>query len=119
MASTIDTVTNAIKARLNEIEDERKRLERALASLNGGSGPSRRSQPTKPSGIRRGGQRAKRGEREAQLLASIQRNPNYKSADHAREMGVSSNQVYGLVTKMTKAGTISKNAKGILKAKAS
>lgn len=49
-----------------------------------------------------------------QLLASIKAHPNYKQADHAREIGVKPNQVYGLVNKLSKDGRVKKSKDGKL-----
>ena len=119
MTDVIEKAADVIKERLAELEEERKRLEKALSSLKGERrGPGRTRGPAGRSkskaGARKSRKRAKRGEREAQLAASITANPNYKPADHAREIGVSPNQVYGLVTKMTKAGTVTKSKDGTL-----
>lgn len=113
MSEAIDKARTAIEDRLHEIRDEEKRLVNALkalggrakktAHLDGGSKKPRRSR-----------KRAKPGEREKQLLASIKKHPDFKQAEHAKAMGVSSNQVYGLVNKMTKAGTIKKSKEGTL-----
>lgn len=123
MASdVIEQAANAIKERLTELDDEKARLERALSSLRGD-----RRGPGRPRGSSRGSatgsgaaprrssrRRAKRGQREKQLLRSIKSNPNYKSADHAREIGIAPNQVYGLVAKMTESGKIRKSESGLL-----
>lgn len=119
MSDVIAKAADAITERLVELEEEKKRLERALASLTGESRRPGRPRGSaagapKPSRRRRSRKRAKRGEREAQLTASIRSHPNYKPADHAREIGVSPNQVYGLIAKMTKAGAIAKGADGKL-----
>lgn len=115
MSEAIDQARKTIEARLGELREEEKRLLNALkalggkakrtAHLDGGSKTRQRSR-----------KRAKPGEREKQLLASIKRHPNYKQADHAKAMGVSSTQVYGLVAKMTKAGTIKKSRNRTLSA---
>lgn len=117
MSDVIEKATDAIKERLAEIDQEKKRLESALSSLSG-----ERRGPGRPRGTSNGSRpkprarrkRAKRGQRESQLTASIRANPNYKPADHAREIGISPNQIYGLVTKMTEAGTIKKSDDGKL-----
>lgn len=118
----IKQAANAIKERITEIDDERARLERALSSLRGDRrGPGRPRGSSNGSGVgssagskRSGRRRAKRGQREKQLLRSINSNPNYKPADHAREIGIAPNQVYGLVAKMTESGKIRKTESGLL-----
>lgn len=118
MSDVIDQAASAIKTRLAEIEDERKRLESALSSLKGERrGPGRPRGSGGGSRRRNGRKRAPRGERRRQLLTSIQANPNYKASDHAKEIGVSPNQIYGLTTKLVKDGEISKSSKGTFKIK--
>lgn len=115
MSEAIDSARKTIEDRLQELRDEEKRLVDALkalggtakrtAHLDGGSKKPKRSR-----------KRAKPGEREKQLLASIKKHPDYKQAEHAKAIGISSNQVYGLVNKMTTAGTIKKTKGGTLSA---
>lgn len=112
---TIDKARSVIEDRLHELQDEEKRLLAALKALGGKTKkPSRADGDSKKTQRRR--RRAKPGEREKQLLASIKAHPSYKQADHAKEIGISGNQVYGLVSKMTKAKQIKKAKDGTLSA---
>lgn len=117
MSDVIEQAASAIQERLTEITKERRQLESALSSLKGerrGPGRPRGSSNGKKPATRRRRKRAKRGQREAQLTTSIQANPDFKPADHAREIGISPNQIYGLVTKMSEAGTVAKTDDGKL-----
>lgn len=98
----------SIEDRLGELREEEKGLITALKALGGRARRTARLDggSQKPERTRK---RAKPGEREKQLLASIKKHPNYTQTEHAKAMGIGSNQVYGLVSKLTQAGTIKKS----------
>jgi hypothetical protein len=100
-----------IEERLAELEDEAKKLRGALASLC-----HRDGKPSKAP-ARKTKKRAKSGQREKQLLASVSKHPDYKPSEHAKAMGVSANQVYSLATRLQKEGKLTKTAKGTYKVK--
>ena len=108
MPDTIDKARHMIEERLSELEGEAKKLRDALAGL--GQRDAKPSKAPAPQAKKR----AKPGQREKQLLASIKAHPDYKQADHAREIGVKPSQVYGLVTKLSKDGKIRKSKEGKL-----
>ena len=111
MPDTIDKARQMIEERLNDLEEEAKKLRDALASL----GYRDRKQSKTPT--RKTTKRAKPGQREKQLLASVSKHPDYKPSEHAKAMGVSANQVYSLATKLQKEGKLTKTAKGTYKVK--
>ena len=114
MTDTLEQARKVLKQRIAEIDDERGRLERALAELGSGSSGTRRSGRTsaaKPRGRSRSrstGKRAPRGQREDQLLSSIRSNPDYRVSQHAREIGVSAQQLYPLLRRLSDKSLISK-----------
>jgi hypothetical protein len=111
----IDRARSVIEDRLKDIRDEERRLEEALKHLAGRDRPKPRARGAKSSTSRaRTRKRAPRGQREKQLLASIKAHPDYKQADHASEIGVKPNQVYGLVNKLSKDGKVKKSKGGKL-----
>jgi predicted Rossmann fold nucleotide-binding protein DprA/Smf involved in DNA uptake len=112
MTNTIDKARRMIEERLAELEDEAKKLGDALVSLGHRHGKSSKAQPA-----RKTKKRAKPGQREEQLLASVSKHPDYKPGEHAKAMGVSANQVYSLATRLQKEGKITKTAKGTYKVK--
>ena len=110
----IDKARSTIEDRLRELRDEEKRLIDALKALGG---KARSASHLDGAGSRKPKQtrkRAPRGQREKQLLASIKKHPNYKQADHAKEIGIQPNQVYGLVNKLSKDGKVKKGKDGTL-----
>lgn len=112
----MEAITKArkvIEDRLREIRDEERQLEQALRHLIIRDRAKRPTASTKRT-TGRAGKRAPRGQREKQLVASIRAHPDYKQADHAREIGVKPNQVYGLVNKLSKDGKVKKTKSGKL-----
>jgi hypothetical protein len=110
----IDKARSAIEDRLRELQDEEKRLKAALKHLVDRNAPSQgrpRGSTNRRTTTRK---RAPRGQRERQLLASIKGHPNYKQADHAKEIGIKPNQVYGLINKLNKDGKVKKSKDGTL-----
>lgn len=111
----IDKARSVIEDRLKDLREEERRLEQALKHLVGRDGAKPKTRRPKSSSARtRTRKRTPRGQREEQLLASIKAHPNYKQADHAREIGVKPNQVYGLVNKLSKDGKVKKAKDGKL-----
>jgi transcriptional regulator with GAF, ATPase, and Fis domain len=111
----IDRARHAIEDRLKDLREEERRLEQALKHLVGRDGAKPKKGRTKSSPTRaRTRKRAPRGQREKQLLASIKKHPDYKQADHAREIGVKPSQVYGLVNRLSKDGKVKKSKDGKL-----
>ena len=101
-----------IEERLSDLEDEAKKLRGALASLG-----HRDGKPSKAKPAPKAKKRAKPGQREKQLLASVSKHPDYKPSEHAKAIGVSTNQVYSVATKLQKEGKLTKTAKGTYKVK--
>ena len=112
MSDTLDRARHLIEEGLHELEDEAKKLRESLAGLVHLDG---REPKTKPA--RRTAKRAPRGERQRQLLASIEKHPDFKPSEHAKAMKVSPNQVYALASKLQDEGKITKTAKGTYKIK--
>ena len=113
MSDALDRARHIIEERLHELEDEARKLREALAKLAHHDGRKPKSKPA-----RRTSKRAPRGERQSQLLASIEKHPDFKPSEHAKAMKVSPNQVYGLARKLQADGKITKTATGTYKLKA-
>lgn len=109
----IDRARALIRSRLTELDAEAKELERALASL-GEKTARRPARPRKPAAAkrRRKGTRAARGQRREQLLAAIKANPGARPAELARAIGISANQVHGLIAKADADKLLVKEDKG-------
>ncbi len=111
MSETIDKARQMIEKRLSELEDEAKKLRDALVGLGHRDGTPSKAPAPKPK------KRAKPGQREKQLLASVTKHPDYKPSEHAKAIGVPTNQVYSVATKLQKEGKLTKTAKGTYKVK--
>jgi hypothetical protein len=115
-SSKLDEARRLLAKRLEEIDRERKQLTAAIEQLDGlgqtgpagnGRRSSRRSTRSRRT-ARKAGKRAPRGEREKQLLSSIKAHPDYRVADHAREVGVSPQQLYPLLNRLASQDKIVK-----------
>ena len=121
MPTKLEQARDLLAKRLEELDGEREQLIAAIAQLDGaakGSGAAapaskrrsssrrRSSSKTTTRGTRR--KRAPRGERESQLLASIEANPGYRVSDHAREVGVKPQQLYPILNRLKSENKITK-----------
>jgi MarR family protein len=112
-----DVITNArqmIESRIREIEEETKRLGRALAELGEGGegrGPRRRA-----SGARSAGRRARkiapRGHRREQLLAHVEKNPGARPAEIAKAMETTPANVQNVLRKARQDGVVRRRSDG-------
>jgi len=117
MPDALEQAAAAIRARLAEIEKERRRLDKALAILTSRSDERRstrrrpartRAGGTRPANGRPRGKRARRGERQAQFLAALKRRPDAGMSELAREIGVSPQQLYPIARRLSATGEIAK-----------
>ena len=121
MPTKLEQARDLLAKRLEELDGEREQLIAAIAQLDGAAkgssagstAPKRRSSSRRRSssktttrGTRR--KRAPRGERESQLLASIEANPGYRVSDHAREVGVKPQQLYPILNRLKSENKITK-----------
>jgi hypothetical protein len=102
MSETIDAARKLITERLRVLEAENNQLERALKGMEE-SDRSRSAAPKlrgkRAAGKRRRRPRAPRGRRREQLLAAIKARPGARPSELAAEIGISPNQVHGLISK--------------------
>ena len=121
MPTKLEQARDLLAKRLEELDGEREQLIAAIAQLDGAAGgsasaakaPKRRgtsrrrsSSKTTTRGTRR--KRAPRGERESQLLASIETNPGYRVSEHARAVGVKPQQLYPILNRLKSENKITK-----------
>jgi hypothetical protein len=135
VSDTIDDARRLIERRLAEIRTEASDLERALVGLADGSdprpsGPRRRRKPSaakrvsaptpmptspaprRPAPRPRTPQRAARGERREQILATIKASPGARPSELAEEIGIRPTQVSVLIAKLRGERLIIKDGKG-------
>jgi ribosomal protein S25 len=122
MASTskvLDDARDLVKKRLAELEDERRRLERALAQLGGKKPGRRRGRPrgtTKKSRkkatkkpVRRRGRRG--GTRADQAVKLIQKKPGITASEIAKSMKIKPNYLYRVLSDLEKQKRVKKKGR--------
>lgn len=121
-SNVLDEARELVQKRLADLEEERKRLERALAEL-GGSKPSRRG-PGRPRGTstststtapaaapRRRRRRRKGGTRADQAVDLITKNPGISASDVAKTMKIKPNYLYRVLGDLEKEGRVKKDGR--------
>lgn len=114
----LDEARELVQKRLAELDDERKRLERALAELGGkvagrtGRRPGRpRGSGAKaaPSAPRR--RRRRKGTRADQAVALVEGNPGISASEIAKTMKIKPNYLYRVLGDMEKEGRVKKKGR--------
>ena len=127
-SNVIGEARSLIERRLSELNQERQKLERALASLAGGvaSGVTRRG-PGRPKGsknraaaasktkakatpVRR--RRRRGGTRREQALTLIKSNPGITASEIAKQMKIAPNYVYRVMGDLQKDKSVKKKGRG-------
>jgi predicted ArsR family transcriptional regulator len=103
--------------RLAELDDERKRLERALSELGGKIGarrPGRRGRP-KGSGAKKAKGRTTRrrrsGTRADQAVKLVENNPGISASEIAKKMKIKPNYLYRVLGELEKEGRVKKKGR--------
>jgi ribosomal protein S25 len=122
-SNVLDEARDLVLKRLADLEDERKRLERALAELGGGKATTRRS-PGRPRGSKSaakaatGGtsapkKRRKRrgGTRADQAVSLIESQPGISASDVAKTMKIKPNYLYRVLGDLEKEGRVKKQGR--------
>jgi hypothetical protein len=116
----LDQARNLIEERLKELDDERKRLERALSDLKGTRrGPGRPRGSSSGSGSRRSagsgsGKRRRRrrgGTRADQALKHVTENPGIRASEIASKMNIKPNYVYRVMSELESDGKVEKKGR--------
>jgi predicted Rossmann fold nucleotide-binding protein DprA/Smf involved in DNA uptake len=115
-SNAVSEAADLLRARLRELDDERAKLERALASLTGGRegrrGPGRpRGSASKPSANGRRRRRRRGGTRADQAVKLVGKSPGLKAADIARELGIKPNYMYRVLADLEKDGRVRKEGR--------
>ncbi len=112
----LDEARDLVKRRLSELDDERKRLERALAELGGkvtggrvGRGPGR----PRGSGRKKGGapRRRRKGTRADQAVKLVEGSPGISASDIAKTMKIKPNYLYRVLGDLEKEGRVKKKGR--------
>lgn len=105
-----------IGARINELHEELGHLERALKQLDGAEASAEIRKPpgkdrAKPK-LPKPAKRAKRGQRQEELLAIIKKMPGASAAELADRIGIKSTQAHGLIRKAEAGKLVKKKGQG-------
>jgi sugar-specific transcriptional regulator TrmB len=116
ISSVIDEARELLEKRLAELDDERKRVERALVSLIEGKGARRR--PGRPKGTtskKAGAPRRRRGRRGGtradQAVKLIAANPGITASEIAKTMKIKPNYLYRVLGDLEKERRVKKKGR--------
>ena len=126
--NVVDEALDLVKKRLAELDEERRRLERALAELGG---TIRRGRPGRPPGSGRGpgrppkaaaGRAPRRRRRRSGTLADqsvvlVEKNPGISASDIAKQMSIKPNYLYRVLGELEKEGRVTKKGRAYHPAK--
>ena len=121
-SKVLDEARGLVTKRLAELDDERKRLERALAELGGkaakkaGRRPGRpRGSSAKSSGTAKKATRRRRkrrgGTRADQAVTLIKQNPGITASEIAKQMKIKPNYLYRVLSDLEKQKSIKKKGR--------
>lgn len=122
-SNVLDEALKLVKKRLSELDEERKRLERALAELGGtithrrpgrprGSGRSPGRPPKSASTTTAPRRRRRRsGTRADQAVALVQKSPGISASEIAKSMKIKPNYLYRVLSELEKEGRVVKKGR--------
>jgi transposase-like protein len=110
-SNVLDEARSLVEKRLSELDEERRRLERALADLTGGRAGRRR--PGRPRASAGTGRRRRRrgGTRADQAVKLVAAKPGITASEIAREMKIKPNYLYRVLGDLQKEGRVSKRGR--------
>jgi len=121
-SNVLDEALDLVKKRLAELDEERKRLERALLELGGsitrrpgrprgsGRGPGRPPKAATSTGPRK---RRKRrgGTRADQAVALVEKSPGISASEIAKQLKIKPNYLYRVLGELEKEGRVKKKGR--------
>jgi transposase-like protein len=128
-SNVLDEALDLVKKRLAELDEERKRLERALAELGGtvtrrpgrppgsGRGPGRprknaaTAAATPAAAPRKRRRRRRGGTRADQAVSLVEQNPGISASEIAKQMKIKPNYLYRVLGEMEKEGRVTKKGR--------
>jgi CRP-like cAMP-binding protein len=121
-SKVLDEARDLVRKRLAELEDEKRRLERALADLGGGGGRKAGRRPGRPKGStssrksstsKKGTRRRRRrgGTRGDQAVNLIKANPGITASDIAKTMKIKPNYLYRVLGDLEKQKKVKKKGR--------
>ena len=113
--NVLNEARSLVEKRLRELDQERARLERALADLTGGRVGRRR--PGRPRGSGAGRRRRRGGTRADQAVKLVESNPGISASEVAKRMKIKPNYLYRVMGDLQKEGRVRKRGRGYHPAK--
>lgn len=117
-SNVVEEAADLLRARIDELEGERAKLERALASLTDGRegkrGPGRPRGSSRSSGESSGRRRRRRrsgGTRAEQAVKLIAENPGIGASEIAKQLGIKPNYMYRVLTDLQREGLVTKDGR--------
>jgi predicted Rossmann fold nucleotide-binding protein DprA/Smf involved in DNA uptake len=123
-SNVLDEALDLVKKRLAELDDERKRLERALAELGGsvtrrpgrppgsGRGPGRpRKDASAGTTAPRRRRRRRGGTRADQAVALVEQKPGISASEIAKQLKIKPNYLYRVLGELEKEGRVTKKGR--------
>jgi DNA invertase Pin-like site-specific DNA recombinase len=123
-SNVLDEALDLVKKRLAELDDERKRLERALSELGGkvtrrgpgrprgsGRGPGRPPKAASTGAAPRKRRRRRGGTRADQAVALVEKNPGISASEIAKAMKIKPNYLYRVLGELEKEGRVKKQGR--------
>jgi DNA invertase Pin-like site-specific DNA recombinase len=110
----LDEARDLVMKRLSELDEERKRLERALAELGGkvtGGRIGRRPGRPRGSGRKKGARRRRKGTRADQAVKLVESTPGISASDIAKTMKIKPNYLYRVLGDLEKEGRVKKKGR--------
>jgi transposase-like protein len=114
-SDVLNEARSLVEKRLRELDQERTRLERALADLTGGRVGRRR--PGRPRGSAGGRRRRRGGTRADQAVKIVGANPGITASEVAKRMKIKPNYLYRVMGDLQKEGRVRKRGRGYHPAK--
>jgi CRP-like cAMP-binding protein len=109
-SNVLKEARSLVEKRLHELDQERARLERALADLTGGKVGRRR--PGRPSGSGGGRRKRRGGTRSAQAVKLVKSNPGITASEIAKSLKIKPNYLYRVMGELEKEGEVTKKGRG-------
>ena len=124
-SNVLDEALDLVKKRLAELDEERKRLERALAELGGtvtrrpgrppgsgrGPGRPRKNASAAATAAPRKRRRRRGGTRADQAVALVEQKPGISASEIAKEMKIKPNYLYRVLGDLEKEGRVKKDGR--------
>jgi transposase-like protein len=116
--NVLDEARQLVQKRLADLDDERKRLERALAELGGkvtrrapGRPRGSSSKKSAASASTRGRRKRRGGTRADQAVNLITKQPGISASDVAKQMKIKPNYLYRVLGDLEKEGRVKKDGR--------